>query len=121
VEPVGDVLAALYRALGEGDLEWFRGRLRHGTADIHIGPTDEYWSSVDAFLTVLARRFGELTIAWTAGDAVVTDLGDVAVVADRPTLAFDDGSTIRARLTLVLARADDAWLLAHTHFSMGNA
>ncbi len=60
-----------------------------------------------------------MAITWTGGGELVTELGDVAVVVDRPTLRFDDGSTISARLTLVLVRRDGDWQLAHSHLSTG--
>ena len=120
MERAGEFVETLYRALTEGDVEWFRHRLRGDPADVHIGITDDYWSSADELLAALARQFAEVAITWTGGERLVTDLGDVVLVVDRPTLRFDDGSEIPTRLTLVLVRADGTWQLAHSHLSTGS-
>lgn len=118
-EPIRDVVEALHAALTRGDIGWFEERLASGPC-VHITTTAEGWMSRAAFLEGLRRQFAEVALEWTAGEVVVEERGEMAWVADRAVVRFDDGSTLAARMSLVFVRDDGLWRLAHSHLTTGD-
>lgn len=112
------VVDELYEALSRGDEGWFREHVLQGPETIHIGTTQNYWQSSDDLMRALQRAFAEVPMAWQAGpDMVIGQRGDVAWVADRPQVRFDDGSEFVTRVTMVFIDQGGTWKLVHSHYS----
>jgi len=118
VQSIRDVVEELYGALTRGDDEWFREHLIGGPEAVHIGTTDSYWQSPEDLIQALRRAFAEVPMVWRAGpDMVIGQRGNVAWVADRPQVRFDDGSDFGPRVTMVFVDEGGSWKLAHSHYS----
>jgi ketosteroid isomerase-like protein len=66
----------------------------------------------------IKRAFAEVPMDWHAGlGMVIGQRGDVAWVADRPQVRFDDGSEFLPRVTMVFIDEGGTWKLAHSHYS----
>jgi hypothetical protein len=117
-QSIRDVVEDLYGALTRGDEEWFRQHLVGGPGAVHIGTTESYWQSPDDLIQALRRAFAEVPMDWHPGpDMVIGQRGNVAWVADRPQVRFDDGSDFAPRVTMVFVDEDGTWKLAHSHYS----
>ena len=100
-QSIRDVVEDMYGALTLGDEEWFRQHLVRGPGAVHIGTTESYWQSPDDLIQALRRAFAEVPLDWRAGpDMVIGQRGNVAWVADRPQVRFDDGSDFAPRVTM---------------------
>jgi hypothetical protein len=117
-QSVRDVVDDLYGALTRGDEAWFRAHLVRGPEAIHIGTAAAYWQTPDDLMKALKRAFAEVPMIWRAGsDMVIGQRGNVAWVADRPQVLFDDGSDFAPRVTIVLVDEGGTWKIAHSHYS----
>jgi hypothetical protein len=117
-QSVREVVNDLYGALTRGDEAWFREHLVRGPEAIHIGTAASYWQTPDALLKALRRAFAEVPMIWRAGsEMVIGQRGNVAWVADRPQVLFDDGSDFAPRVTIVLVDEGGTWKIAHSHYS----
>jgi ketosteroid isomerase-like protein len=67
----------------------------------------------------LGEQAEELRANWVPEDLVVHIRGDVAWVAVRLVVHFDDASELEYRATLVFVVEGDDWSLAHSHLSVG--
>jgi hypothetical protein len=122
VEMVSDVVTALYRALTEADTAWFEERVRDPS--VHIGIGVGHWNDrsglIEALVEQAAEMTGDMAATWLSSSGPVVDqMGDVAWVADRPLLRFDDSSELRCRVTFVFVREHGRWVLAQSHLSLG--
>lgn len=55
---------------------------------------------------------------WRAGpELVMGQRGNVAWVADRPHVLFDDGSDFAPRVTIVFVDEGATWKIAHSNYS----
>ena len=112
-----ETVEALYRALSDGDVEWFE---RHTIrTSIYVGVGSAYWMTGTALLAELHRQFKEQSMQWTTDVVLINEIGDVAWVLDRPVIHFDDGSEMQCRSTMVFLRNDQIWQLTHSHLSVG--
>ena len=117
-QTVRDVVNDLYGALTSGDEAWFRAHLVRGPEAIHIGTVAAYWQTPDDLMKALKRAFAEVPMIWHPGsDMVIGQCGNVAWVADRPQVLFDDGSDFAPRVTIVLVDEGGTWKIAHSHYS----
>ncbi len=117
-EDIEQVMRALYRALTERDEVAMARLLADDPRARHVFATDEAWRGYDTILTWLRRYFSEAEVRWEpSGERVLWCEGSMASVVDRPTLHFDDGSALRAHLSLVLVSIEGEWRVAHSHFS----
>ena len=115
---VREAVDDLYAALTRGDETWFSEHLVGGPEAIHIGTTASYWQTPDDLMKALKRAFAEVPMDWRAGsDLVIAQRGNVAWVADRPQVLFDDGSDFAPRVTIVFVDEGGTWKIAHSHYS----
>lgn len=129
-DEVRELTAALYEALTRGDAEWFEGVFATDPGTVHVGFADSYWIPGASFHEYLRCLFGEVAMSWEPGEAAVVVWSDAAVVVDRPTITFDDGSQLACRTTIVYRREracgaeaggdGGRWRIVHTHLSEGS-
>ncbi|MDQ1373229.1 MAG: SnoaL-like domain [Actinomycetota bacterium] len=110
----------MYAALSRDDQAWFQDHLLLEPETVHIGGGHRFWNTSEGLLEALGQQAEEVDIKWQTGEVVVRCRGDVAWVAARPMLRFDDGSELSCRATLVWVRQPDGeeWKLAHSHLSV---
>jgi hypothetical protein len=118
-EALSEAVEGMYRALSAGDMDWFEDRLAADPGATQIGAGAAWCDNRATLLVTLEQQAGEMPAEWRTGGPVIQELGDVAWVADRPILAFDEGSVLQGRVTLVWVRERGRWCLAHSHLSLG--
>jgi hypothetical protein len=119
-ETPAEALDGMYDALTHGREDWIDQRVLRGPTSIHVGMGGGYWMDGDELVALLRRQFGEVRLTWAGGNPVIDQRGDVAWAVDRPVVAFDDGSALAARVSVVFVRDGMVWRLAHTHVSLGS-
>ena len=124
-EELRRIIADLYDAFAMGDAGPWATRLslEHTPCGFGTDP-QEFWSGRDQLTAVFNAQVVEMNaagISFQSGTPVIDVRGDVAWVADQPTLHTGDGAAIPLRLTVVFTAEDDAWRMAHFHLSLGVA
>lgn len=114
-----DLLASVYASFASGDASAWEDALAD---DVLCIGTDEaeWWQGREATLPVLHSQLSEMSragISVTGGEPVVQELGDVVLVADRPTIHLPDGSSAALRATLAAVRGDRGLRIAQMHLS----
>jgi SnoaL-like domain len=112
-------LDGMIEALNSGDRDRLSKFLSKAEGGIHIGTEESEWFTDDQLVEALGG--GD-----TSGIKVVVEDWSVHSGKDRPTWAaalahFEDESrrSPAVRLTAVLAREPDGWVVVHSHASMG--
>jgi len=121
-EEIRRIVADLYDAFSTGDAAPWASRLstEHEPTGIGTDP-QEFWVGREQLTRVFDAQVTEMHaagISFEGGDAVVEIHGDVAWIADQPTLRMGD-ATIPVRLTMVLTAEGGDWQMAHFHLSNG--
>jgi hypothetical protein len=110
---------ALFTALSTGSLAWVDEHLLSEPDAVHIGSGRGAWMAPERLRRELGAQAEDLRADWVIEDLVVQLRADVAWVAVRPVVRFDDGSELEYRATLVFVVEGSAWCLAHSHLSVG--
>jgi SnoaL-like protein len=122
-EDVEDRTRELYAAIERGDSSFPADFIAHGDESLVIG-TDpgEWWSGYEQIVGTWSKQIKE-TAGVTFEDSGLRAYasGDVAWVADQPTVKLPDGNSVTLRLTGVYRREDGVWKLAQWHASIGLA
>ncbi|HUG85036.1 MAG TPA: nuclear transport factor 2 family protein [Euzebya sp.] len=122
-EEIRRMLADLYDAFSTGDADPWAARLsvEHTPHGIGTDP-QEFWSGRDQLTAVINAQISEMSaagISFQGGSPLIDVRGDVAWIADQPTLRTGDGTAVPMRLTVVLTNEDDAWRMVSFHLSVG--
>ena len=119
-----EFLADLYDSFATGDASPWADRLTMAHEPIVIG-TDpaEFWDDRDHLVATVRAQAADIAASGTrfeGGAAHIESSGDVAWVADEPTMVLPDGRTIPMRLTGVFVREDGELRFAQGHLSVGH-
>ena len=121
-EEVEALTRALYEAVSRADLGWFEERLARTTPLAVVGTApDEWWDDRATLLHALRAQMdaaGADSVRLVAGPLRADREGEVAWVADRPTLRVGSVS-VECRHTAVFVREAGEWRLAQHHFLVG--
>ncbi len=123
-EEVRRFLADLYDAFATGDATAWVDRMTNDHAPVAIG-TDpgEFWDEREHMVATMRAQAASMSAAGfrlRSGTARIGARGEVAWIADEPTMVLPDGREIPMRLTAVLTREDDGWRYAQVHLSVGH-
>ena len=118
---VREAMLRFYQRFSAGDVASFAQGITSSNDALIIGTGPQEW--LDGRATWIAGYQEQITaipgIRMEAGDPRGYAEGTLGWVADRPTFALPDGTTIPARVTAVLRLEDGAWKLVNAHFSIG--
>jgi len=116
-------LIDLYAAMSSGSADHVEAMYSLEPGSIFVGTDEsEFWTDpVQHNADVRPFFDGESgTYLWQAGDALARVEGTVGWTVDRPTLTSPDGSSLRARVTLIWhLEAGGVWRVVHSHASVG--
>ena len=113
------LLEDIYASISSGDASAYLARLSDDVVGIGTDEA-EWWVGRDAMAPIIEVQLKEMSgagIRFTSGGPVVGEAGDVAWLADRPTVHLPDGSSQRLRATLVASREGDALVVRQMHLS----
>jgi ketosteroid isomerase-like protein len=118
-EEMTTLLANIYESISTGDASAYVATLSEDV--VAIGTDEaEWWVGRDALEPVMEIQLKEMSaagISFTAGEPVVRESGDVAWLADRPTIHLPDGSSQRLRATFVASRESGQFVVRQMHLS----
>jgi ketosteroid isomerase-like protein len=123
VADVRQLFDGLYESLAAGDSTPWADALAE---DALVIGTDEaeWWQGRDTamkFIGAQVQELHEAGLRYSGSDPQVSAAGDVVWVADRPTAALGDGTTIPMRLTVVATRDGGSLTIRQMHLSVGAA
>ena len=118
-EDMTALLESIYASISSGDASAY---LAHVSDDVMAIGTDEaeWWVGRDVMAPVVEVQLEEMSAAgirFSAGEPVVGEAGDVAWLADRPTIHLPDGSSQQLRATFVASREGDRFVVRQLHLS----
>ena len=114
------LLEDIYASISSGDASAYLGNLSDDVVGIGTDEA-EWWVGRDVMAPVVAAQLKEMSAAgirFTSGEPVIGEAGDVAWLADRPTVHLPDGSSQRLRATLVASREGDVLVVRQMHLSV---
>jgi ketosteroid isomerase-like protein len=118
-EDMTTLLDSIYASMSSGDASAYLASL--GEDVVTIGTDEaEWWVGRDALTPVMEAQLKEMSeagITFTSGEPVVSEAGDVAWLADRPTIHLPDGSSQQLRATFVASREGDRLVVRQMHLS----
>jgi ketosteroid isomerase-like protein len=124
VEEVRTFLADLYDAFATGDPTAWVDRITSEHEPIMIGTDpDEFWDEREHMIATVRAQAESMSasgVQFRAGSPRISHRGDVAWLADEPTMVLADGRRIPMRLTGVFVKEDDGWRHAQLHLSVGH-
>ncbi len=113
------LLADIYASFASGDMSSWEDHLAEDA--LCIGTDEGEWmQGKDVIVPVMRAQLAEMGAAGitvTTGDVVAAEHGELLVVADRPTMHLQDGSTVMVRVTLAGRLVDGEVLIYQMHVS----
>ncbi|MBY5161922.1 nuclear transport factor 2 family protein [Salsipaludibacter albus] len=123
-EEVRRFLADLYDTFSTGDAAAWTDRITRAHEPVVIGTDpEEFWDEREHLVATVRAQAASMAASGVqvrAGTPRIDHHGDVAWIADEPTMTLADGRRIRMRLTAVLVREEDGWRHAQVHLSVGH-
>ncbi len=122
-EEVRRFVADLYDAFATGDATAWVDRITGDHDAVAIGTDpDEFWDERDHMVATMKAQVASMSEAGfrlRSGTPHIGHRGDVAWIADEPTMVLPDAREIPMRMTAVLTREEDGWRYTHAHLSVG--
>ena len=123
-EEIRAFLADLYDVFATGDASAWTDRITAEHDPVVIGTDpEEFWDERDHLVATIRAQVAAMSssgVQFRSGAPHVSCRGEVAWIADEPTMVLPDGRRIPMRLTCVLVREDDGWRHAQVHLSVGH-
>lgn len=119
---IEELTRQLYHAVSSAQLTFFEERVSRADGIVFTGTEAQEWwedrrSLMDAMRAQMSAA-GPGTLTLMAGDVRAYSEGDVAWVADRPTIDLG-GMVVACRHTSVFVREAGEWRIVQHHFSIG--
>lgn len=115
----------MYASFEQGDTGPWLDRMSTAHEPLGIGTDpDEFWRGRELLTEVVSAQLAEMSslgIRFEPGEVTADSRGDVAWVANEPTLTFPDGTAVPMRFTAVLVREGAELRWAQWHLSIGVA
>jgi ketosteroid isomerase-like protein len=120
---VEDLTRAIYDGMRRGDVPAVVATISGQDGLVWIG-TDpaEWWTGHDTVAAVFRAQLDAIgSFDLVGGDPMGYGDGDVAWVADQPSVRLPDGGELPLRVTAVAHREADCWRFVQWHVSVGVA
>jgi ketosteroid isomerase-like protein len=118
-EDMTALLESIYASISSGDASAVLANVSEDVVGIGTDEA-EWWVGREAMAPIMEAQLKEMSaagISFTAGAPVVSESGDVAWLADRPTIHLPDGSSQQLRATFVASREGDRLVVRQMHLS----